>query len=277
MTSRREFLLISAGAGGAVALSANPLARARPQMPQAPGPKRKLLILGGTGFVGPHQVRYALQRGHQSRSSIAAAARPACSEGRRRARAAIAPNNLDALKGGSGMPSSTSPRRAQRARLGEAVAGLAQRFHRPVPVHLHAFGVLRHCSRVPDGRRAAADHARTRRSGRPTSPHLRSREGARRERGAAACPVAHDDRAPGLIVGPGDDTDRFTYWPVRIARGGEMLAPAIPTRITCRSSTCATCASGPCACASNAASGRSWPSARRTAARWPSSCTASPP
>lgn len=30
---------------------------------------------------------------------------------------------------------------------------------------------------------------------------------------------------PGYIVGPGDTTDRFTYWPVRVARGGEMLAP----------------------------------------------------
>jgi len=30
---------------------------------------------------------------------------------------------------------------------------------------------------------------------------------------------------PGLIVGPGDRSDRFTYWPVRIDRGGEVLAP----------------------------------------------------
>lgn len=30
---------------------------------------------------------------------------------------------------------------------------------------------------------------------------------------------------PGLIVGPGDETDRFTYWPLRVARGGEVLAP----------------------------------------------------
>jgi 2'-hydroxyisoflavone reductase len=30
---------------------------------------------------------------------------------------------------------------------------------------------------------------------------------------------------PGLIVGPGDETDRFTYWPARLSRGGEVLAP----------------------------------------------------
>lgn len=30
---------------------------------------------------------------------------------------------------------------------------------------------------------------------------------------------------PGLIVGPGDATDRFTYWPVRMERGGRVLAP----------------------------------------------------
>ena len=33
---------------------------------------------------------------------------------------------------------------------------------------------------------------------------------------------------PGLIVGPHDPTDRFTYWPARIATGGEVLAPVGP-------------------------------------------------
>ena len=35
---------------------------------------------------------------------------------------------------------------------------------------------------------------------------------------------------PGLIVGPYDYSDRFTYWPTRIARGGEVLAPDRPER-----------------------------------------------
>jgi 2'-hydroxyisoflavone reductase len=35
---------------------------------------------------------------------------------------------------------------------------------------------------------------------------------------------------PGLIVGPYDPTDRFTYWPHRVARGGEVLAPGRPQR-----------------------------------------------
>lgn len=34
---------------------------------------------------------------------------------------------------------------------------------------------------------------------------------------------------PGIIVGPDDPTDRFTYWPVRVARGGEVLAPQGPS------------------------------------------------
>lgn len=45
---------------------------------------------------------------------------------------------------------------------------------------------------------------------------------------------AFDGRAavvrPGLIVGPHDHTGRFTYWPERLARGGEVLGPGAPTR-----------------------------------------------
>jgi nucleoside-diphosphate-sugar epimerase len=46
----------------------------------------------------------------------------------------------------------------------------------------------------------------------------------------------YGDRAligrPGLITGPHDPTDRFPYWPRRIARGGRVLVPGDPTDLT---------------------------------------------
>ena len=42
--------------------------------------------------------------------------------------------------------------------------------------------------------------------------------------GAASAMVVR----PGLIVGPGDPTGRFTYWPMRVRDGGEVLAPGAP-------------------------------------------------
>jgi len=45
---------------------------------------------------------------------------------------------------------------------------------------------------------------------------------------AETFPDAHANVRPGLIVGPHDPTGRFTYWPHRIARGGKVAAPAPP-------------------------------------------------
>ncbi len=43
-------------------------------------------------------------------------------------------------------------------------------------------------------------------------------------------PDRHTNVRAGLIVGPHDPTGRFTYWPVRVARGGDVLAPGAPDR-----------------------------------------------
>lgn len=43
-------------------------------------------------------------------------------------------------------------------------------------------------------------------------------------------PASHANVRAGLIVGPHDPTGRFTYWPVRIAAGGDVLAPGDPNR-----------------------------------------------
>jgi nucleoside-diphosphate-sugar epimerase len=45
---------------------------------------------------------------------------------------------------------------------------------------------------------------------------------------AETYPDAHANVRPGLIVGPHDPTGRFTYWPHRVARGGDVAAPAPP-------------------------------------------------
>jgi 2'-hydroxyisoflavone reductase len=44
----------------------------------------------------------------------------------------------------------------------------------------------------------------------------------------AAFPQGATIVRPGYIVGPGDPTDRFTYWPMRIKAGGDVLAPGAP-------------------------------------------------
>jgi len=60
--SRRDFLHASAPAVGALLLSPRGARRPTATVPRRP---LRILILGGTGFIGPHQVRLALARGHE--------------------------------------------------------------------------------------------------------------------------------------------------------------------------------------------------------------------
>src|SRR5213080_1474871 len=60
-TTRREFIKLSAAAGGAFALTT----RSTTLLAEKPAKPLRILILGGTGFTGPYQVRYALSRGHK--------------------------------------------------------------------------------------------------------------------------------------------------------------------------------------------------------------------
>src|SRR5437868_7764379 len=63
-TNRRDFLKLSALAGGSVGLSLIAGASDLFAAGRAGKPLR-ILILGGTGFTGPFQVKYALSRGHK--------------------------------------------------------------------------------------------------------------------------------------------------------------------------------------------------------------------
>ncbi|MEJ2205673.1 MAG: twin-arginine translocation signal domain-containing protein, partial [Gemmatimonadota bacterium] len=63
-TDRRSFLKLSVAAGGAVGLGLVPGSMSAGQARRSTPRALRILILGGTGFIGPHQVRYALARGH---------------------------------------------------------------------------------------------------------------------------------------------------------------------------------------------------------------------
>ena len=63
-TNRRDFLKLSALAGGSVGLGLIPGASNLFATGRAVKPLR-ILVLGGTGFTGPFQVQYALSRGHK--------------------------------------------------------------------------------------------------------------------------------------------------------------------------------------------------------------------
>src|SRR5216117_4201635 len=60
-TTRREFIRLSAAAGGAFALTT----RSTTLLAEKSAKPLRILILGGTGFTGPYQIRYALSRGHK--------------------------------------------------------------------------------------------------------------------------------------------------------------------------------------------------------------------
>src|ERR1700719_820413 len=61
LTTKRNFIRVSAVAGGAIGLGLHAAAGADEKRKKP----MRILILGGTGFTGPFQVRYALDRGHK--------------------------------------------------------------------------------------------------------------------------------------------------------------------------------------------------------------------
>jgi 2'-hydroxyisoflavone reductase len=66
----------------------------------------------------------------------------------------------------------------------------------------------------------------------PTNENVRENYGALKalceQAAESVMPGRVTNVRPGLIVGPDDPSDRFTYWPVRVAKGGEVLAPGSP-------------------------------------------------
>ena len=222
MSSRRDFLRTTAVAGGAL-LGAGPLLACASTLARSaaapPARKLDLLVLGGTGFIGPHLVRHAVARGH--RVTI-------FTRGRRDAD--LPPEvvrltgdrngKLEALEGKRWDAviddSATNP---EWVRLSTALLrGNVGRY-----LFTSSTGVYYpYLSRGLDESAPVRLDADDPKDGSATF-------GVAKARCERVTRDAFGDRAivvrPTYIVGPGDTTDRFPYWPVRLAKGGEVLAP----------------------------------------------------
>lgn len=239
-TDRRTFLKVSAATGGALALGTPriPLMAAEPTLvtPSAgrePGKASaplNILILGGTGFTGPEQVDYALARGHKITLFNRNRTRPDVFKGKVDQVIGDLGGDASALKGRKFDVVIDNP-----TTLPYWVRNVAQYMKGNVGHYIFISTI----STYPDNATPNADEsAGTTPMPAGVDPYTNVREHAGQYYGALKTfseqEVArqygsnHTVIRPGLIVGPLDRSDRFTYWPARIDRGGEVLAPGTP-------------------------------------------------
>jgi len=225
--NRRNFLGTAGAIGAGLALGTSAQAIAQTTENRN---AMKLLILGGTGFIGPPIVKYAVERGHEvtiftrgnSKSDVPGVEHLVGDR----------TGDLEALKG----------------RTWDAVLDNNARDYRWVQLttellkdktdqYLFVSSVSAYA-----GEAIGYEFIDNPWSGPvvntispPAPPPADFQMGEELEYGptkAMAEQITHaafPGRAtivrPGYIVGPGDPSDRFTYWPVRIDQGGEILAP----------------------------------------------------
>ncbi len=239
MHTRRDFLTNLGLAGGAAALSlgapgALQAATSSPMFSRlqttSAAPRRiKLLILGGTGFIGPHQVRYAVARGHEVTIFNRGRSAPGVFPGVEELTGDRATGDLKSLAGRKwDAVIDNSASRADAPMWVKDSAGLLKDAADQY-LFISTRSVFSDLSKVPgtvDAPLLNKSNTPNWREGQPF-PY-----GLAKSLAEAEVRAAFGNRStivrPGLIVGPGDDTDRFTYWPVRIERGGEILAPGDP-------------------------------------------------
>ena len=235
-TDRRTFLKLSAAASGALAFSglANPLAAAAREVRdrvvgRAPAPLN-ILILGGTGFTGPEQVDYALERGHKVTLFNRNRTRPDMFKGKVDQLIGDLSGDTSALAGKKFDVVLDNP-----TTLPFWVRNAAQHLKGNVGHYLFISTISVYRDNSVPGK-DETDGTTPMPEG--VDPYTTVREHAGQYYGALKTfseqevakhyGNAHTIVRPGLIVGPLDRSDRFTYWPVRIDRGGEVLAPGTP-------------------------------------------------
>lgn len=223
--NRRRFLKAGLLGGAAVAAGCGPdTSEGRAQKARGASQPMRILVLGGTGFIGPHMVREALRRGHEVELF-----------NRGRTNDELFPDlkryvgdrdgGLDPLEGGAWDAvidnSGYVPRHvADSARL---LAPAVSQY-----LYISTISVYGDFSQPIDEDTAVGTledetvEEVTNETYGPLKALCETR--VLEEVGAGRTTILR----PTYICGPGDSTDRFTYWPVRSMRGGEMLWPGAP-------------------------------------------------
>ncbi len=247
--ARRDFLVAAGTAGAGLAL--RPLEAAaqfgadsdrgalpwppRPSSPtpQSPSQTKRFLILGGTGFIGPHTVRYAVERGHEVTIFTRGRADADLPDVERLV--GDRDGDLTALEGRRwDAVFDNNCQNYRWARLStELLRDAAEHYIFVSSISAYAIQGMGYANagRVLWEPAVPEDYARHEppegwQDGDDAPYGLMKR--LSEDIAHAAFPDRTTVIRPGLIVGPTDPTDRFTYWPVRIAEGGEILAPGNP-------------------------------------------------
>ena len=226
--TRRQFIKLSAATGGALAIGT----RSATLFAEKSVKPLRILILGGTGFTGPYQVRYALGRGHEVTTFNRGKTHPG--ELPNEVEQLIGDRNgqLDALKNRQWDVAIDNPTTlpAWVRDAAQILKGNVERY-----VFISTISVYGEVKTGPDENAPTEKYE-------GVDPYKETLEAMKAGGYKTYGPLkALSEKEaekwfpgktliirPGLIVGPRDETDRFTYWPVRIDRGGEILAPGSP-------------------------------------------------
>jgi 2'-hydroxyisoflavone reductase len=191
----------------------------------AQGSALKVLILGGTGFIGPHFVEVLRARGHKL---------TLFNRGKRNPK--LFPD-LETLIGDRNGPVDSLKGRDWDVVIDDSafIAKHAQLTTELLKGHAGHYIFTSSISVYSDLATPGIDE--TAKVAQLTDPSVDKVTEETYGGLKAVCEKIVSDAFPGhstiirpsYIVGPGDPTDRFTYWPVRVARGGDVFAPGSPT------------------------------------------------
>lgn len=232
MTTRRDLLKLGTLAAASAALpsfvSASALTVAGVRKADKP---LRILILGGTGFTGPFQVAYALARGHKL--TLFNRGRKPTPDWSGEVEQLHGDRNTGDLKALAGrewdvcIDNPTSlPFWVRDA--GKVLAGRVRHYLFISTISVYADGARpgmdEDAALAPyKGKDAMAETQETLRA------DIENLYGPLKALSEAEAHKQFGERVtivrPGYIVGPRDETDRFTYWPRRLAEGGEVLVP----------------------------------------------------